>query len=68
MRKKYLILAKTYDKKGRLIATATNLPMKSHPLQKSLAEKVGLPMKDRLHAELGALLPKFPSKGSYFRG
>lgn len=55
-RKKYLILAKAYDRKGNLLSTAQNMYKKSHPLQKYFAEKVGLPEKQCLHAEILALV------------
>lgn len=55
-KKRFVLIAKTYDKRGRLIAVGTNLYKKSHPFQASLAEKVGLPEKKFLHAEVAALL------------
>lgn len=56
MRKKYIILAKVFDDKGKLMATATNNYEKSHPIMKYYAVKVGLPEKEYLHAEVQALL------------
>lgn len=55
-KKRFVLIAKTYDKRGRLIAVGTNLYKKSHPFQASLAEKVGLPEKKFLHAEIATLL------------
>lgn len=55
-RKKYVITAKCYDKRGRLISVGVNNYKKTHPLQAALAEKVGLPDKQFLHAEIQALL------------
>ena len=43
-------------KKSKVIATAVNLEQKSHPLQAKLANKVGLPEKIYLHAEIHALI------------
>lgn len=43
-------------RKNRVIITATNLEKKTHPLQASLAKKVGLKEKIYLHAEVNALI------------
>jgi tRNA(Arg) A34 adenosine deaminase TadA len=43
-------------KKNRVIATATNLDRKSHPLQARLAKQVGLGPKIFLHSEISALI------------
>lgn len=56
MSKRYLILAKTYDKRGRIIAVGTNNYTKTHPTQQYFAKKVGLECKDKLHAEIQALV------------
>lgn len=53
---KYLLIAKAFDKRNRLISTASNSFVKSHPLQKKYAELAGLPMKDKLHAEVACIL------------
>lgn len=42
--------------KNRVVATATNLERKSHPLQARFAERVGLGEKIYLHAEIAALV------------
>ncbi len=55
-KKRFVLVAKTYDKKGKPIATGTNFYRKSHPFQASLAAKVNLPEKKFLHAEISALL------------
>lgn len=55
-RKRFTLVAKTYDRKGNLIAVGTNSYKKSHPLQSQLAARVGLPEKKFLHSELSALL------------
>lgn len=56
MRKKYSITAKTYDKRGRLIASAENNYRKTHPLMLHFASKVGMCEKIYLHAEVLALI------------
>jgi tRNA(Arg) A34 adenosine deaminase TadA len=43
------------DKRGKIIASGVN-SRKTHPLQKEMAEKVGLPEKVFLHAEIAALV------------
>lgn len=55
-RKKYVILAKTYDKRGRLLAVGLNDYNRSHPYMAYLSAKVGLPEKQYLHAEVLACL------------
>lgn len=55
-KKRFVLIAKTYDRKGRLIAVGTNLYRKSNPTQKYFAEKAGLPDKIYLHAEIASLL------------
>lgn len=53
---RYIIVAHAYDRKGRLIACATNSYTKTHPLQAHFAEKVGHVEKQFLHAEIACLL------------
>ena len=55
-KKRYVIVAHAYDKRGRLLACATNSYTKTHPLQAALAEKVGHAAKIFAHAELLCLL------------
>lgn len=52
---KYTLLAKAYNR-NKLIAVGINDYKKSHPLMHRLAQKVGLPKKIFLHAEVLALL------------
>lgn len=55
--KRYSILAKCYDKRGRLLSASLNEYFRSHPLQKYFSEKAGeSSCKIYLHAELRALL------------
>lgn len=54
--KHHHILAKCYDKKGRLLAAAFNSYTKTHPLMAYLARKVGHPERQFLHAEISAIL------------
>ena len=42
--------------KNKVVTTATNLETKSHPLQAFFANRVGLPEKIYLHAEISALV------------
>ena len=53
---KYLIVAKCYDKKGKLISVARNSYTKTHPKQAKFARDVGEPLKIYLHAEIAALI------------
>lgn len=52
----YHVVAHAYDKRGRLIACATNSYTKTHPLQKYFADKVGHFHREFLHAEIACLL------------
>lgn len=54
--KKYVVLAKCFDKKGNLLSTAYNSYSKTHPIQKYFALKVGHHHCEYLHAEIAAIL------------
>lgn len=56
MGKRYHILAKCYDKRGKLLSAAFNSYTKTHPLQAYFAQKVGHCHKTFLHAEIAAIL------------
>ena len=53
---KHLVRATCYDKRGRVISTATNNYARTHPLQKHFAVLSGTPERTYLHAETLALL------------
>ncbi len=53
---RYTIVAHAFDKRGRLLAVATNSYTKTHPLQLYFAEKVGHPDRQFLHAEILCML------------
>lgn len=55
-RNKYLILAKCYDKKKRLLSSAYNDYKKSSPIMKHFAILAGLPEKEYWHSEVLALV------------
>lgn len=50
------VYACVVDKQGRIVGESRNSYVKTHPLQKSFAERVGLPAKEYLHAEVGAII------------
>lgn len=50
------VAAATYNKRGRLLSTAWNMPSKSHPIQAQYASRVGQPYRINLHAEILALI------------
>ncbi len=55
--KQHHILAKCYDKRGRLLSAAFNSYTKTHPLMQYFARKVGHPLERcYLHAEIHAIL------------
>ena len=49
------ITAIIYDKRGKVLSVGKNSYCKTHPLQHKHAEKVGLPDKIFLHAEIHAI-------------
>jgi deoxycytidylate deaminase len=53
---RHTLTAYAYDKRGRLLASANNNYVKSHPLQAHFAELVGQPERKYLHAEIAVLL------------
>jgi len=55
-RKKYKITATVLDKRGKVLAVASNSYQKTHPYQFKLAKKVGFPDKIYLHAEISAII------------
>jgi tRNA(Arg) A34 adenosine deaminase TadA len=55
-RKKHVVSAIVYDKKGRRIAGAVNNYRKSHPIQAHFASLAGSKERIYLHAEIAALL------------
>lgn len=55
-KRRYIILAKCYDRKGRMLSVGTNSYKKSHTLMKHFAELAGEDPKIYLHSEVQALL------------
>ena len=55
-RKRYHLLAKAYDKRKRVIAVGENSYSKTSTVMSYFADKVGLPKKIYLHAEVQSLL------------
>lgn len=55
MSTKQEITAVIYDRKGRVLSIGKNSYVKTHTLQAFHAEKVGLPDKQYLHAEIHAI-------------
>lgn len=50
------VVAIALDRKRKVLAVGKNNYTRSHPLAKRFAEKHGIPEKDRVHAELKAVL------------
>jgi tRNA(Arg) A34 adenosine deaminase TadA len=50
------ITAIIYDKRGKVLSIGKNSYVKTHPLQAKYANKVGLPEKQFLHAEIAAIV------------
>lgn len=50
------ITAVIYDKRGKVLSVGKNSYVKTHPYQVKHAEKVGLPDKQFLHAEIHAIV------------
>lgn len=55
-KKRYVIIAKCFDKKGNVLSVGTNNYKKTHPLMQHFGKIAGLPEKEYLHAEIQALL------------
>lgn len=55
-RQRQEITAIIYDKKGHILSIGKNSYVKTHPKQAMYANKVGLPHKHFLHAELDAII------------
>ena len=53
---KYIVGAIALDNKGNIISKGCNSFVKTHPVQKKIAESVGKPYKIYLHAEVSALV------------
>lgn len=51
-----LVVARTYDKRGFLLACRSNSYSKTHPLQAHFAKLVGKPASVFLHAEIHAII------------
>ena len=56
MSSKQKIVAKIYDKRGRLLATGHNSYTKTHPKQAHFARLAGIERKTYLHAEIAAII------------
>jgi tRNA(Arg) A34 adenosine deaminase TadA len=56
MTKKQDIVAKVFDKQGRMIGFGKNSYSKTHPLQAKYAKQTGQPEKQYLHAEVEAII------------
>jgi tRNA(Arg) A34 adenosine deaminase TadA len=56
MSRKHHIVARAFDKRGRLIARAINSYRQTHPIQAKYATLAGFPARVFLHAEIACLL------------
>ncbi len=54
--KKFHTVAALFNEHNRMVAIGINSYVKTHPLQKQYAEKVGKPNSQYLHAEIAALV------------
>lgn len=54
--KRYRVIARALDKKGRVLSTRCNSYTQTHPVQKGFAIKVGRPQGEYLHAEVATML------------
>lgn len=55
-RKRPVLTALAYDKRGRLLSVGHNSYVRTHPLQAKYSKKAGKPDAIYIHAELAALL------------
>lgn len=56
MRKRYILTAVIYDKRGRILSVGKNSYVKTHTLMARAAAEVGLPDKQFIHAEFDAIM------------
>lgn len=56
MKQRFKIIARCFDKRGRVLSEATNNYTKSHPIQAHFARIAGQPERIYLHAEIAAIL------------
>ncbi len=56
MRKRYILTAVIYDKRGRILSVGKNSYVKTHTLMAREAAAVGLPDKQFIHAEFDAIM------------
>ena len=56
MSKKHIVIARAYDKKGRLLSRAANSYTQTHPIQAKYAKIAKQPLRVFLHAEIACLL------------
>ena len=54
--KRHVITAMITDKRGRVLSMGQNSFVKTHPLQAHHAARVGLPLKQFIHAEIHAII------------
>jgi deoxycytidylate deaminase len=52
----HIIKATVFDRRGKIVSTAVNSFIKTHPLQAKYACKCGEPYKQYLHAEVLAII------------
>jgi deoxycytidylate deaminase len=64
MRKKHSVLARCYDRSGKLLSVAKNSYTKSHTIQAEYSRRVGRESAIYLHAEVAALLK---ARGDVYR-
>lgn len=62
MSTKYFLLAKICDKRGMPLSVGWNSYVKTHPLMKEYADRVGRPKKEFLHAEAMAIIRLTPEE------
>lgn len=55
-RRRFRVIARALDKKGRVICTRTNSYTRSHPIQKHFAVLAGRPEAIYVHAEVASLI------------
>lgn len=55
-KKRFVITALIYDKRGRVLSIGQNSYVKTHPIQAQYAEQAGEPHKIYLHAEIDAII------------
>ena len=61
-KRKYFVFARIVNRSGKTLSVSSNSYVKTKPLQAKMAKKCGLPLKQHIHAEIGAIAKLRPDQ------